>query len=88
MTDDLDLSMIVRAASQPSEQAGTELVRAIVNYSLALGYTVGVRPEVIASVALWNCTVVLAESLSDSEWADVQMRIANLLEQQAHEEAA
>lgn len=88
MTDDDDLRMILHAATQPPEQAGTELVRVIVNYSFALGYTAGVRPELIAHIALWNCATVLSESVSEAEWSEVQMQIANLLEQQAHQDAA
>lgn len=88
MTDDDDLRMILHAANQPPEQAGEELVRVIVNYSFALGYTAGVRPELIAHIALWNCATTLAESVTDSDWSDIQMRIATLLEQQAHQDAA
>lgn len=87
-SDDPDLAMIVNAASMPLEDAGTELVRVIVNYSLAIGYSAGVRPHVIAMIASMNVSSVLRESLTHGEWERVQMQIANLLEQQAHEEAA
>lgn len=88
MSDDADLSMIVHAANMPMEDAGTELVRVIVNYSLAIGYSAGVRPHVISMIACMNVSSVLRESLTPAEWERVQMQIANLLEQQAHEEAA
>lgn len=87
MTEDRDLAQITRLASMPAHEAGTELVQHIVNHCLAIGYSVGWRPEVIAVIALQNCASVLAE-IPEGEWQEVCMRIAGLLEQQAHEEAA
>lgn len=84
---DESLNQIIRLAANPPEDAGESLVKQVVNHALAIGYTVGHRPEVIVTVALCNCISVLRE-LPDSEWRDVCTRIADLLEQQAHQDAA
>ena len=86
--NDPDVTQIVQLASMPMGQAGEHLVQQIVNHSIAIGYTAGIHPATIASIAANNSASVMAVDIDPDTWDNICLRIATLLEQQAHEEAA
>ena len=86
--NDPDITQIIQLASMPMGQAGEQLVQQIVNHSIAIGYTAGIHPAAIARLAANNSADVMADDITDETWDHMCLRIATLLEQQAHEEAA
>ena len=88
MTDDPDLQLIVKAANAQSlEAAGNAFMRIVLCQTYGLAYRANVHPAAVAESLLHNVAEAL-EEMTPGEWRHMQTRIADLLEKEAHEEAA
>lgn len=68
----------------PPERLHERFCQVVVNWCVALGYLSNVQPSVVA----WSTLMAAATELDGVDEGELFMRLATLLEQRAHQDAA